>query len=498
MIQKHNSIWKTTLATPTNFPSLQKSFKTDIVIVGGGISGLSAAYLLGKSGKKVVVIEAAQIGMGTSGHSTGNLYSLIDHSLSELIDKWGEDTAKKVIKSREEAIAHIEANTKDLRIDCSFQRVKFSHYIEHAQPEHHHFVETEVKAAQSLGLHFKKQTKLNALPFVTELALEFPNQAQFHPLNYIVGLAKNLPNNVEVYESTQVMDIDYNNKQVICSAGVVEADKIIVATAVPKGICPVQYKLHPIREYGVAAELKEDDFPGVYWSMNKDRRSVRSLNVDDKKYVMVIGKKYKTGQHDQEKLSEVNELNSYLSKHFITNEERIWWSAQSYQSADMLPYIGEFAKDCYSLTGFSTDGLVYGVLGAMIITDSIMKKNNPYSELYDFKRCTLLKSAKVMAKEAIDNLCQYASDLPKKHTVQLEDIKMNEGGIIERKGEKIAVFRGEAGLKFVSAVCTHMKCIVRFNPNEKTWDCPCHASRFSVEGKVLEGPALKNLEEKKL
>jgi glycine/D-amino acid oxidase-like deaminating enzyme/nitrite reductase/ring-hydroxylating ferredoxin subunit len=498
MIQQHNSIWKTTSSSPTNFPTLNKSFKAEIVIVGGGISGLSAAYLLSKTGKKVVVIEASQIGMGTTGNSTGNLYSLIDHPLSELIDKWGEEKAKKVIKSREEAITHIEMNSQELGIECSFQRVNFSYFVEHANPEHHHFVERESKAAQTLGLNCKKQTKLNALPFVTELAIEFPNQAQFHPLNYVVGLAKKLPSNVEIYESTPVLDIDYKKKQVICSAGVVEADKIIVATAVPKGICPVQFKLHPIREYGVAAELKEGDFPGVYWSMDKDRRSVRSLNINNKKYAMVIGKKYKTGHHDQEKLSEVNELNNYLSKHFITNEERTWWSAQTYQSADMLPYIGEFTKDCYSLTGFSTDGLVYGVLGAMIITDKIMNKNNPYSDLYDFKRCTLLKSAKVMAKEAVDNLCQYASDLPKKHTVQLEDIKMNEGGIIEREGEKLAVFKSEAGIKCVSAVCTHMKCIVRFNPNEKTWDCPCHASRFSVEGKVLEGPALKNLEEKKL
>lgn len=496
--KEHVSIWQSTLDSPTNYPSLKKSIKADIVIVGAGISGLSAANLLSKTGKKIVVVEANKVGMGTSGHSTGNLYSMIDHSLSELIDKWGEESAKLVIKSREEAITHIESNVQTLGIDCCFQRVKFHYFTEEVTTEHQQFVEKEVKAAQIIGLHFKKQTKLNALPFVTQLAVEFPNQAQFHPLKYLVELAKKLPSNVEIYESSPVMDIDYKRKHVICSEGLVEANKIIVATSIPKGVCPVQFKLRPIREYGIAAELKEGDFPGIYWSMGNDRRSVRSLTINDKSYVLVIGKKYKTGHHENEKHDEINELNEFLSRRFITKDERVWWSAQTYQSADMLPFIGELSEDCYSLTGFSTDGLVYGVLGAMIISDQIQKKENPYSKLYDFKRCSLLKSAKTMAKEAVSNLCQYASDLPKAGTVNVDHIKIKQGAIVEKNGEKIAVYRGEDGLKCVSAVCTHMKCIVKFNPHEQTWDCPCHASRFSVDGKVIEGPALKNLEEKSL
>ncbi len=498
MIYEHASIWKNTNENSKLRPSLEQNLEADIVIVGAGISGLTTAYLLADTGKNIVVVEAHELGMGTSGYSTGNLYTLIDQHLTALIDKWGLEKARDVLKSRETAIALIESIIKKENIECDFQRVKFSYFSEDDNEDDQHFVESEAAAAHDLGIVCKKQTRINALPFLTKLALEFPNQAQFHPLKYLTKLAQCLPSNVKIFESSPVMDINYKDKIVIGKKFKLKADNIVVATGVPKGICPVQFKLKPIREYALAAELKEGDFPGIYWSMNADKKSVRTFTQGDKSYVLVIGKKYKTGHHSNRQ-TDVNELNNYLSKRFIMNDVRIWWSSQTYQSADMLPFIGEFTSGCYSLTGFSADGLVYGTLGASLIADHIKKKKNPYEQLYAFQRRTLLKSAKKMMKEAVNNLCQYASDFPGLHTVKLEDIKTNEGGVVEKNGEKVAVFKDEKNtFHCVSAVCTHMKCIVAFNSLEKTWDCPCHASRFTVDGQVIEGPALKNLEGKSL
>lgn len=496
---EHSSIWHSTdLDYSQTYPELDKSHDADIIIIGAGISGLTAAYLLSGSGKKILLIEAGQIASGTSGHSTGNLYTLVDHHLSKLIDKWGLEKARMVVQSREQAIKLIESLVHKYDIDCQFQRVKFTYFSEEENHESLQFIEEEAKAALNLGLHYKKQTKINALPFVTKLAMEFPNQAQFHPLKYLRKIASVLPPNVEIFENSPALEIDCKNKLVKTSKGQAKGKILIVATNVPKGIWPVQFKLHPIREYGIAAELKEGAFPGIYWSMARDKMSVRSITVKDRCYVLAIGKKYKTGQ-DKQSLKELKEMSNYLSKRFIVTDERQWWSAQTYQSADMLPYIGELDKDCYSLTGFSTDGLVYGTLGAMIIADQISRKENSFSELYSFERHSFLKSAKTVMKESMDNLCQYAKDIPGLKTINPENLSTGEGGIVEKNGEKIAVFRDENNqLHCVSAVCTHMKCIVSFNSNEKTWDCPCHASRFDLQGRVLEGPALTDLKEMSL
>ncbi|MGE0528695.1 MAG: FAD-dependent oxidoreductase [Bdellovibrionales bacterium] len=443
------------------------------------------------------MIESDRIGMRTTGHSTGNLYSLVDQRLYGLAAKWGTDTAKEVVRSRTATINKIEEIVRKNAIDCAFEKVVFTYFSERGSRKGMRTLEKEAKAGADLGLDPQMRTA-SALPFATKAALEFGNQAQFHPLRYVRGICAALPPSVQVFENSPVLEIDPRKGVLRCPSGQVIAKVIVIATHIPKGFAAVQMRLSPIREHGIAAPLKHANFEGTFWRVDSPKRSIRTLNIDGKDYVIVIGDKFKTG-HNSHNEKENDALNEYVSERFPLLDQRWWWAAQSYRSADGLPFIGSQRNNTYFLTGFSTDGLVYGTLGAELIADQILGRKNQWSDLYKPKRCTPMKSAFVVAKEGIDNVCQYARDLPKIGTVPFEQIQPGQGGIVESRGEKIAVFKdNNSKLHAISAVCTHMKCIVRFNPAEKTWDCPCHASRFTVDGKVIEGPAIRDLEAKQL
>jgi nitrite reductase/ring-hydroxylating ferredoxin subunit len=268
-----------------------------------------------------------------------------------------------------------------------------------------------------------------------------------------------------------------------------------MATHTPKGVWMVQSLLGPYREFGVAAELKSGDFPsGIFWGLNSPKHSIRSFQNGGKNYIMVIGDKYKTGE-GKDTTDYVKHLEKYLESRFDIGAERFIWAGQHYRPADGLPYIGRHSDRMFFLTGFATDGLVYGTLASMIVSDQILGKKNPWGEIYDLNRFTPAKSFKEFFKENIDNAVQYLKDIPGNVDVHsLKEISPDSGKILESGGEKIAVYKDESGNNHIlSAVCTHMKCVVNWNPAEKSWDCPCHGSRFNIDGQVLEGPAIINL-----
>jgi len=257
--------------------------------------------------------------------------------------------------------------------------------------------------------------------------------------------------------------------------------------------------LGPYREYGVAAELLSDPMPkGIFWGMNKPKHSIRCFKNGNKNYVMAIGEKYKTG-HGDDTGKYVQELEDYLKAHFDIGPITHVWAGQQYRPADSLPYIGKHGDFMYFLTGFASDGLTYGTLAAMIVSDMIQGKDNKWQNIYKPNRITPLKSFKEFFKENIDNLAQLVKGAPEEIEVDsMQEIPLGEGRIIEKDGEKLAVYKDEDGVNHIcSAVCTHLKCTVNWNPSEKSWDCPCHGSRFKTNGQVIEGPAVVSLPAKK-
>jgi len=257
--------------------------------------------------------------------------------------------------------------------------------------------------------------------------------------------------------------------------------------------------LGPYREYGVAAELLSDPMPkGIFWGMNKPKHSIRCFKNGNKNYVMAIGEKYKTG-HGDDTGKYVQELEDYLKTHLDVGPITHVWAGQQYRPADSLPYIGKHGDFMYFLTGFASDGLTYGTLAAMIVSDMIQGKDNKWQNIYKPNRITPLKSFKEFFKENIDNLAQLVKGAPEEIEVDsMQEIPLGEGRIIEKDGEKLAVYKDEDGVNHIcSAVCTHLKCTVNWNPSEKSWDCPCHGSRFKTNGQVIEGPAVVSLPAKK-
>lgn len=492
------SLWADTSA-PATFPMLSKELQVDVAIIGGGITGISAARLLAESGKKVVVLEAGKVGGGTTGYSTGNLYATVDNTLQRVRGKWGREIATRVVVSRGETIDALERTVTEYGLDCQF--VRCPHYLIAMDDEQREAMEKEYEVVQEVGLLASVVDSV-PLPLGQVPALRIENQAQFHPLQYVQQLAQAITSpNCQIFENTPVTAIDDEQMRVTTSRGEVLADQILMATHTPKGFNVLQTELGPYREYGIAAALERVNYPaGIFWTLEEPGHSVRFYSAGERHYLVVIGEKHKTGQHgDRDYFAEVEE---YARTHFGVDAVSHRWSAQHYRSADELPYIGQStaSKQVYLATGFGTSGLVYGPLAAAIISDEILGKENPWRNLYDSKRFAPAKSVGAFVHENVDVAKQYLRDyLTSGDAKQLPELAPGTGSVVELQGEKYAVYRGEAGdLTVLSPVCTHLGCIVHWNGLEQSWDCPCHGSRFNCAGQVLEGPAIKPLEKKEL
>lgn len=493
------SLWEDTSGETPVFPVFEGEQEIDIAIVGGGITGLTAALLLGQAGKKVILLEARKIGLGTTGNSTGNLYAVVDEHLSVLQQKWNTDVMKAVVESRTAAIDLIENIIRQHGIDCDFHRQPFTLFAENLTKDIESFLEDEFDALHEAGL--KPQMLDDArLPYPTAKALQIKGQAQFHPLKYVQQLAAVVSENCRVYENSRVIELDDKAGILKTEKGQLKANHILLATHTPVGTFMIQTLLAPYREFGVAATVPDASFPGgIFWGLDNPKHSVRSYTSGGQNYVMVIGDKFKTGQHDDSQ-KYLSGLEHYLMGRVRVSEIKYFWGGQQYRAADNLPYIGKHGDHIYFMTGFASDGLVYGTLAAMIVSDQLLGNPNPWEEIYKAGRFTPVRSAKNFIVENTDVMVQYLKDMPWNvdHTL-FSELKPGEGKVISPDHEKLAVYKdADWKLHIVSAVCTHMKCIVNWNQSEKTWDCPCHGSRFDIDGKVIEGPALKDLPAKKI
>ena len=494
------SLWNS-FSGSTDFPSLDRDLRADVVIVGGGITGITTAQLLAESGLKVVVLEARKVGGGTTAHSTGNLYYTVDQVLSSLESKHNEEVIRKVVSSRYDAIKLIEKNVTQFQLDCDFQRVPW--YLYSSSDQDNGKIDKEFQTAKDAGVEMETATQAE-IPFRITKAVKVGGQAQINPMRYVQELANSIKSqSCSIFEHSRVTEIeeDDNLVTVKTSGGKVTANYAFHATHTPKGVRLFFHTvLGPYREYGVAAKLNSGTYPeGIFWGYyNGSKFSVRSYSRGEEKFIISVGQAHKVGQAEDNK-ENIHTLIRFLEEHFDLGEITHRWGGQHYRPSDKLPYIGRKSGNSRILlaSGFSTDGLVYGTLSAMLIKDLITGKENPYLEMYDASRHTPGKSAKEFLKENINVAAQYLKDLPfAADEEELRNMNAGEGKIIEKDGHKLAVSKDYGGeLKLHSAYCTHLSCVVHWNNAEKTWDCPCHGSRFDQEGMVLEGPALHPLGE---
>jgi glycine/D-amino acid oxidase-like deaminating enzyme/nitrite reductase/ring-hydroxylating ferredoxin subunit len=492
------SLWHAT-ARPTRFASLDNDMTVDVAVIGGGIFGMMAALYLSREGLSVALLEARGIGAGSTGYSTGNLYAPVGAGLAAVERKWGEDAMRHVARSRGEAVDRIEALARELEIDCAFRRCPFHIFsVPGSSPDDLAKLDAEADAAKRAGLSVSMASAA-PLPFASGKTLAIEGQAQFQPLDFVRGLATRIDGpSCRIFEGSPATDFDADHKLVRTTRGTVHAAHIVLATHTPKKFNAVQTELGPYREYGVAVEAPEGTIPpGVFWSMEDSRHSLRSFSHQGRHYALAIGERHKTGQEPdmgarQEKLA------SYLRQHVRVMRESHRWSAQGYYAADLLPYIGRSAgaESLFIATGFGADGLTYGAMAARIVTDAILRRANPYAELYEARRVRPVKAGAKFVKENVNVAGEYVKDYADLlRAGHADELRPGEGRIVEIRGRHCAAHRTDDGrLLAVSPVCTHLKCIVHWNNAERSWDCPCHGSRFDVDGSVLEGPAATALE----
>lgn len=491
------SIWNN-FADIGDYPPLANDVSTDVAIIGGGITGISVSKLLGERGISNVVLESRKVGISSTSHSTGNLYSTIDSNLSSLAKKYNLETVKKVINSRAAAVEQMAKWVEAHNIDCDFIRVPMFLYSSDEQNSER--IINERETAQNAGMKMSKEI-IEEFPYSITEVLTLTGQAQINPMRYVQGLAKNLdPEKSGIYERTHVQSVtDEKGKYILqTNRGTLTAKKVVHATHTPKGIKFVQTLLGPYREYGIACKTEGDSLPdGIFWGYyGKSKKfSTRIYTRADKKYLIVVGEPHKVG-HKKNNEECFRELQKFASSHFDINEPEFLWGGQHYRPADLLPYIGFLHKNSgeYIATGYSTDGLVYGTIAAELIADHIKGRKNEWTELYSATRNRPVKAARKFIKENAQVAKHYIKELVHFPKEKIEKIKQGEGKIITHNGEKLAVSRNDDGeVQAVSAKCTHMGCTVYWNQSEQSWDCPCHGSRFDSSGNVLEGPAYEGL-----
>ncbi|HET9652250.1 MAG TPA: FAD-dependent oxidoreductase [Usitatibacter sp.] len=493
----HQSIWQAT-SQPLALPLFSGEAAADVVVVGGGITGLTTAMLLAEAGRSVVVLEAHEIGSGTTGRSTGNLYGLVGNGLATVAQKWGNDTMKAVVRSRAAAVDFIERTVANHGIDCDFRRCAFHLYAPGLEDATRRQVERECEAAVMAGLcaHMAEEIPL---PFHTGHGMVVEDQANFHPLNYVRSLARAIASDTcRIFEHSEVLEMDYDHGTVKTAQGQVTAKAVVVATHTPKGFDFVQTELGPYREYAIAATLRTGAYPdGIFWSQSANRHSIRSLRHGEREWLIVLGHKHKTGQEKDAELC-FQELEDFARASFDVESIDNRWSAQGYYPADGLPLIGRSGTHDNLLiaTGFLADGLAYGTVAARILAGEILGAPDAYADIYKASRVRPVKAAKDFLKENLNVAAEYVKDYASMAKLKnIEEVPPGEGRIVEIDGKRCALYRAENDTAVcVSPICTHLKCMVHWNNAEKSWDCPCHGSRFAIDGSVIEGPAARPLE----
>lgn len=488
------------------FPERALPNEVDVVVIGAGITGLTAAYLLKRSGKRVAVFDRERIGSGESGNTSAHLTCVTDERITALAKQFGDDGARLAWEAGATAIDLIESNASESGIACRFRRVPgylCAPFFDEAKlREETDAIRADAELAARLGfpVRFVENGPLTGRP-----ALAIADQAIFHPLEYLAGLALAVDSDGSfVRERCEVGDVIQDPLAVVVDGHNVACTDLVIATHVPivgirnlAGATLFQTKLYPYSTYIVGARLPAGSIAlGLYDDTTDPYFYLRVHEDADGPYAVFGGGDHKTGKETDTE-SCYARLEEALRR--LLPEARIErrWSGQVVETTDGLPFIGEVADHQYIAAGYAGNGLTFGTVAAMIMRDAITGAKNPWRDLFDPSRKVSSPSAlRTLIEENVDYPLHFIADrLRQNKNIGVENVPRGEGRVVVSDGQRVAVHRKDDGTVVkVSAVCTHMGCIVRWNNAERTWDCPCHGSRFTPEGLVLGGPAESPLE----
>ena len=490
-VERNSSLWQAT-APSTSYPSLAPDLSVDVVVVGGGITGLTTAYLLSQAGASVAVLEGRRIATGTTGHTTAKITSLHGLPYAQLMNAQGEDRTRRYAEANQAAIEEIARIIERERIECDFRRAAAYTWTESRDRVAE--VEGEAEAALRLGLPaaFVQETPL---PFPIQGAVRFSDQAMFHPRKYCLGLAAAVVNRGgQIFEESRADRIEERDGRVFVSTGdrAIEADRVVQATLLPFHDPGGAFaKTHPSRSYAIAARVADGGVDGMFLGIDEPTRSVRPHTSGGETYLVIGGEEHKTGQDDETE-ARYQAIEAWARERFGVTSIDHRWSAQDYMPADGIPYVGRAAPGNDRIlvaTGFKKWGMSNGTAAAMMLKDRVLDRPNEWLETFDATRLRPRQSLGELVGQNVDVARRFVGDRVSL-APSLADLPPGQGAVVQENGRRLAAYRDEAGaLSVLSARCTHMGCLVAFNEAERSWDCPCHGSRFDLSGAVLEGPA---------
>ncbi|MBA3395281.1 MAG: FAD-dependent oxidoreductase [Deltaproteobacteria bacterium] len=474
--------------------------ETDVCIVGAGIAGLTTAYQLVRQGVRVTVLDDGPIGGGETGRTSAHLANAVDDHYYVLEDKFGEGGAQLIAESHGAAIDFIEQTARELDIDCDFQRVDGYLYAPPGETDDR-ILDKELAAAKRAGLSVDK-VAIAPLPFDTGPALRFGRQAEFHPLKYLRGLAEAIVErggsihtgvHVEAIEPGEPLTVKLTGGRTLLCRTAVDCTNGAFTSPLKLTIRQAAY-----RTYIVAFDMAAGAVPhGLYWDTADIYHYIRVAKGDEGREILIVGgNDHRTGQGDPTKAWA--ELEAWTRKWFpIAGSIVARWSGQVIEPSDGNAHIGKSPDldHVFVCTGDSGNGLTHGTIAGLMIPDLIAGSDHRWAKIYDPKR-THLKAIGTFVAEAVKSAAPYTDWVRGGDVSSVDDIRHGEGAVVRRGLHMIATYRDEAGaIHERSATCTHLRGVVHWNSGEKTWDCPCHGSRFDAYGRVLNGPAATDLAE---
>lgn len=504
----HKSYWLDTEWSGSYSP-LQENLTTDVVIVGGGLGGVTTAYCLCKAGKKVILVEDGKIGSGETGRTTAHLVSALDDRYADLESIFGQEDTRLIAESHIAAINFVERTVREENIDCQFERVDgylFIHPSDQVES-----LREECRAAKRAGVKVSESSIIPGMRNYMGPCLKFPNQAQFHPMKYVQGLCEAIVKmGGRIFTDTHAQEI--NHEGIKSREGfTVKAEHVVVATNSPvNNTVAMHLKQTAHRTYVIGGLVKKGSLPRSLWwdtgdhdedSKHPPYHYIRVHPYNETHDMLISGgEDHATGDIPEDEKQEefrYQKLEAWTRDHFPMENLLYCWSGQVMEPVDSLGFIGRNPLDkdnIYIITGDSGTGMTHCTIGGMLITDLITGKENPWEEIYNPSRITA-KTGDVFFKELMRGVMSLVKGVPESEKAkELSEIKNGDGKVIKLSGNKCGAYRDDNGeLHIVSAKCTHLKATLTWNGDEKTWDCPWHGSRFTCDGDVINGPANSNL-----
>jgi glycine/D-amino acid oxidase-like deaminating enzyme/nitrite reductase/ring-hydroxylating ferredoxin subunit len=473
----------------------------DVCVIGAGIAGLTTAYLLSREKRRVVVVDNGPVGGGESERTTAHLASALDDRFFELEKLHGPEGARQAAQSHSAAIDQIELIQQREGIACDFARLDGFLFVPPGEPDD--ILDRELEAARRAGLEVQMVSASPLHTFNTGPCLRFSRQGQFHPTRYLRGVLDACRRNgVRLFTGIHVTGVDDGRPAMVHIRGREEplrASEVVVATNTPIND---RFKIHtkqaPYRTYVIAASIPKGAIPpALYWDTADPYHYVRMQAGEEQDYLIVGGEDHKTGQ-DSHPSRHWENLEAWMRPRFFqAGKVEFRWSGQIMEPVDCLAFIGRNPGDhhVYIATGDSGHGMTHGTLAGMLISDLILDRENPWEKLYDPSRVTLQATGE-FSRENLNVVKQYTDYVRSGDQKPEHLVAPGEARVVRRGLKRVALYREPNGtLHEMSAVCPHLGCVVHWNDAEQSWDCPCHGSRFTATGEVLNGPAVDGLKE---